>query len=472
MQKKIALCLYGNFNNRLSQHSGKEGYEYIKEKILNNRNVDVFIHSWDLNNEATIKNIYGPLIKSSVFEKQIDFTSIVDKAGINREAFAPPGGQAFRTIENSLSFYYSRGKSIQLKKQFEEQQNIKYDIVICSRFDLAQMDKYNGYQDFKVSEIVFDDSLDMNYFYAAMWDQLNAGYTDMWYYSSSENMDKLSQFYDRAQTYYQADSKYLEVLASGWPDSNSDDEFSNEFFQKEKSTCLLKHSPSMGHNNHFMHKWFFIDVGLYLKSRFLPVYPNKFCTLVYSTSQNLEDWKAYFASREKYSRIVGPKYFLVNKKNQNIPDSYEQIVCDEKLPVVEQIAYGLNFLQKKGVEACLFEPTTAVLQSTIDYKQLKSAIKFVIRKRYGLPLRNGFDCIQLNKPTFSVGIRTISDKYIFWTPPFMGYLDLKVPSLWKIASLLEVIKAQKTTRPIDFKCGYIFAKNSDETNRIYPYKLL
>lgn len=430
--KKIALCLYGKYNNRLSPNSGYDGSQYIKGNIIHGREVDVFIHSWDFENQTDILNEYGSLVKSSLFEEQIDFGPLVDQLGIDREFFSAPGGQKFRTIENSFSFYYSRGKAIELKRSYEEKMAFRYDVVVCSRFDLGQMDRYNGYQDFKVSEIVFDENLDMKYIYCANWDQLNAGYTDMWFYSSSENIDVLASFFEMSHRYYQHDSEYLRALEEGWPDSNADDEFSNEINRNEKTKKLMKYSASLGHNNHFMHKWFFLDSGLYEKSRFLSSHSNIFCALTIVDSP--EHLAEYILRTKSYSRVVGKRFLLVSSSVDEIQGDFEILPVAYEQSMIERLRISLLELRERGFSVVLLESAGTFLQGTIDYKKIKSAIKFVVREKAGMPFRNGFDFIQLDKPKFSFGIRTISDRSIYWSPPFCGKFDLSIPAIYKIES--------------------------------------
>lgn len=270
--KKIALCLHGKYNNRLSKDSGNDGAEYIKEVILNQRNcnIDVFIHCWDLDSEKKINKFYHQFLKKSVFEPQIDFKEIILKLGIDDQLFNPPNQQHFRTCANSLSFFYSRKKVIELKANYEKEVGIKYDCVIVSRFDLGQIDKYNGSHPYNVSEINFSPYFDMNYIYSAMWDQLNCGYADQWFYSCSANIDKIAGLYEKSLEYFLPNSSYIRALQS-WPDSNINDEFSNEFFKSQefKSKNLYCYKAENAVNNHAIYKWFFIDSNLYSLSRFV-----------------------------------------------------------------------------------------------------------------------------------------------------------------------------------------------------------
>jgi len=270
--KKIALCLYGRYNNRMApKKSGDDGFIYIQEKILKSKSIDVFIFSWDTELETKICDKYNIYLKASLFEKQKDFGNIIKANNIDETIFINSNRQYFRTVSNSLSFFYSRMKSIELKKEYEKENNFKYDCCIVCRFDLGQIDKYNGYQPYKVSEINFNENFDMSYIYSAMWNQLNTGYADQWFYSNSKNIDLLGDMYNKAQEYFKPESSYIKALTDGWPDSNADDEFSNEYFKSKefRSTNLVKFKTEEAVNNHFMHKWFFIDTGLYEISRFV-----------------------------------------------------------------------------------------------------------------------------------------------------------------------------------------------------------
>ena len=80
---KIALCLYGYFNNRRYGNAGDKGYEYIKANILDKvgGDIDVFTHTWEVDLEKKIEDLYSPQVRQC--EKQIDFNSIAKESGID-----------------------------------------------------------------------------------------------------------------------------------------------------------------------------------------------------------------------------------------------------------------------------------------------------------------------------------------------------------------------------------------------------
>ena len=269
---RIALCLSGYFGSTADPNSdGAKGFKYIKETLLDLYNIDVFIHTWDEKREKEIKSLYKKWVKDIVVQSQYSFEEEVKL--IPDEEFKK-GGVPPSTPFLTLSQAYGRKQSLLLKKKYEKENSFEYDCVIYSRFDLGIRDLH-AKEIYRCCEIVFSKKLDMTYFYTKFWDQLNQGFADMWLYSSSKNMDTYSTYYDKLFEYLQLESKYVNVSTRlGWPDSVDHvmgvDEFSDEMLKIKKSHSPLKTYPpnwAFG-NNHMLHKWFLMDVGLYRKCRF------------------------------------------------------------------------------------------------------------------------------------------------------------------------------------------------------------
>ena len=268
---KIALCLHGYFSNAGGVSASIKGHDYISRKLLQNHDVDVFVHSWDLNNKDTIERLYET--KLSLFENQNSFESeikLFDEKYFFGKSGKAPGMYGTNNIFKALSFHYSRKEAVKLKTKFEKDNDFKYDCVVLSRFDLGQRGKEHP-QKYYATNFNFNSSLDMNFVYSAFWDQLNHGYADHWFFSNSDNINIVSSLYDKIFQYYQSNSDYVDAVTNGWPDSNSFDEFSNEFFQ-EKTSEHLKTFPLWACiDNHKLYKWYFIDTGLYEKSKFIDI---------------------------------------------------------------------------------------------------------------------------------------------------------------------------------------------------------
>ena len=130
---KTAVCLYGLFTHHFPD-SGEMGHEHIKERILKKvPDADFFCHSWDVNKTQLITDWYQP--KKWVIEPQIDFSEKVNAIDLERYLYSPY--RDWQYLFRAFSFYYTRAKAIELKKEYEKENNFKYDCVIDSRFDLA-----------------------------------------------------------------------------------------------------------------------------------------------------------------------------------------------------------------------------------------------------------------------------------------------------------------------------------------------
>jgi len=270
---KTAVCLYGLFQHHF-EDSGERGHEHIKERILSEvPDADFFCHSWSVDKEETILDWYKP--KGHIIEPQVDFTDKVND--LNLEHFLYTPHRDWQYLFRAFSFYYTRMKSLELKKNYEEQNGFKYDCVISCRYDLGQRDRDQNLE-YYVSRINFDPNLDMSNMYSAMWNQINAGMADQWFYSNSENMDNFIGMYDKLSEYLTPGSEYEQAVMDGWFDSNSFNhpsedprQFTNETLkaESEKSTALMEYPRWECVNNHIIHKWFLKDVGLYEKCKYL-----------------------------------------------------------------------------------------------------------------------------------------------------------------------------------------------------------
>jgi hypothetical protein len=270
---KTAVCLYGLYNNHFS-NSGDLGYQHIKERVLSNTNdVDFFCHSWSVGDKDSILEKYNP--KKYLIEKQIDFTNNVNS--IDLGYFLTTSNKDYKYLFRAFSFYYTRAKALEMKKKFEEDNRFKYDCVLSCRYDVGHRDR-NWSGKYFVSRLNFNPYNDMRYVYSAMWDQLNAGMADHWFYSSSDNMDKFILMFDKLSVYLTKGSEYEINVTNGWFDSNFFDaynvedkrQFTNEVLKQEgKSKNLMRYPVCECLNNHIMHKWFLKDVGLYENCKYL-----------------------------------------------------------------------------------------------------------------------------------------------------------------------------------------------------------
>mgnify|MGYP000026361337 FL=1 len=180
---RIALCFSGTIGRLYTSKSGhawekdidyRIGHHFYDKNVFSvNDNVDVFIHSWATDYEDRLVEIYNP--KKSKFEEQIVFGGHKDMAG----------------WEKSASRWYGAQQSIKLKKQYEEENNFKYDVVMWTRFDMGFFEKLDFSEIGDYSNMYVPDNNNPSTMKSD-----NPRILDYWYFSSSENMDIIGDLYD------------------------------------------------------------------------------------------------------------------------------------------------------------------------------------------------------------------------------------------------------------------------------------
>ena len=289
-KKKVAVCIGGYFNSFTDKRSkGVNGFEYIKEKILDKADADVFIHSWDLEHKDTMLELYAPWLKGSQFEKQINFYDVMVDRGLNERDLlqneAPrrlyTRGNAWREVldgtmsgrlPNSLSLFNTRSKALSLRREYEQSSGVKYDSVVLTRPDLGQINKGSKPNGPNICDIYFDPEADMSKFYLADWKWFNEGLSDIWFYSSPENMDRFIGMDERVIEHYTnpVEGGYLDSVLNGWRYSNANEKYSNEM-QKAEDVALStkKYKLWESINVAMYYKWEFIMHDFHTKAAYL-----------------------------------------------------------------------------------------------------------------------------------------------------------------------------------------------------------
>ena len=186
---KIALCLHGLFDSTQDQTStGIDGREYIQKHILDKGDVDVFIHSWEVEKQGLIEAIYQP--KDAVFESQIDFSDLISKNGLTDLKGCP------RSPQSVISHLYSVTEAMKLPYKSDT----KYDIIIKSRFDLGRINRNTSGpglgNPYPVQCINFQTDIESDKIYMANWNHFHMGPADMWFYGSSDVMKEFTTLFN------------------------------------------------------------------------------------------------------------------------------------------------------------------------------------------------------------------------------------------------------------------------------------
>ena len=231
---KVALCLHGLFDSSTDINSkGLDGYNHIKKHILDVVDTDVFVHSWEIEKLDEITKLYNP--KSSIFEGQKDFTSIVNKNKLNTLS-APP-----RAPFNVLSHLYSVTESIKLAFKSE----VEYDIIIKARFDLGRINRNTSGpgkgNPYPVQCINLQTDIEKDKIYMANWQHFNMGPADMWFYGSPKIMNPFTSLYKSVENNMKLDSEFHKFATS------------------------IENNPNDLSNSIAFYKWWMIKNGLWDK---------------------------------------------------------------------------------------------------------------------------------------------------------------------------------------------------------------
>lgn len=188
---KIALCLHGLFDSTQDMTSkGSDGFNHIKKNILDGNDVDIFIHSWEVDKKEEINNLYKPV--KSLYEPQIDFDILVEERNLNSLSGMP------RLPKNVLSHLYSVSKSVGLV--YDKMGKCEYDIVVKARFDLGRINRLTsgnvGGNPYPVQCINFMTDIVDDKIYMADWNHFHMGPADMWFYGSNKIMKNFINLYE------------------------------------------------------------------------------------------------------------------------------------------------------------------------------------------------------------------------------------------------------------------------------------
>jgi len=190
---RTALCLSGPvgflYTNKRSYTWERDidyriGYEHYKKHLFDvNDNVDVFIFSWSTDYEDRLDEIYKP--KKSKYAEQIDFKPEMKKQSTKDKWCT--------RFNHKVSRWYGFKQVIQLKSEFEKENNFEYDWVISSRFDEAFM------SDLVLEHYPRDGSI---YFpWNANFMTHRPRCLEYFYFSDSLGMNKYSTLYDNWEEY-------------------------------------------------------------------------------------------------------------------------------------------------------------------------------------------------------------------------------------------------------------------------------
>ena len=215
---KVAICFYGLVGSCEKKYGvGKSldpkiALKYYKKNIFKYiKDYDVFIHSQSIEHKKILKKLYSP--KQVLFEKRKNFFfKVILNLKFLKSILASliTGSSLSRKYKRSFSNYsrwYSTKKTLELKKKFEKENNIKYDLVLLTRLDWAFLTPFKMnkamIKKFTISNYNEVPSPRNNYKVKIKKNNLtfNKGLADYWFIASSKTMDNFSKLYDKIENY-------------------------------------------------------------------------------------------------------------------------------------------------------------------------------------------------------------------------------------------------------------------------------
>ena len=192
---KIALCLSGQ------ARCVKQGYEFVKKNLLDGNDVTVFCHVWESPEVVDIE-LYKP--EALMIEKPLT-------NDLSKYTNVPPPQPNWKVKDPARAAWnlmYSLKVANELKNVYEDENNIKFDWVIRSRYDFALN-----------TPIPFTE-LDNTKLYVPncrMTPARDFG-NDQFAFSSSENMDKYADGFNHIEKHYDSGTIMIgeEMMAANW----------------------------------------------------------------------------------------------------------------------------------------------------------------------------------------------------------------------------------------------------------------
>lgn len=198
---KIALCLSGHLR------AFEQTYSSFKTHILNIYNPDIFIHTWDklgfscayksdrtLNNtnskESIVKKLYNP--KKMIIED----SNFIEHLKLEANQYAPHLTNVPKHVGHMASMFYKIYACNEIRKQFELENEIKYDYIIRCRPDLM------------FNTPLTLPPLEQNTVYIPQHISGAGWYTDQFAISDPDSMDLYSSLYFDMPEYFMAKMEF------------------------------------------------------------------------------------------------------------------------------------------------------------------------------------------------------------------------------------------------------------------------
>ena len=140
---KIAIQLFGHLRTY------KKCFPALKKHLLNKYNCDIFIHTWDTIDHNTktwhknkCKNAIEKVNKNEIVSLYHPKTIKIEKQISNNLGVLTANNRQI-SILGITSMFYSMQQVNELRRQYEIENSVKYDFVICLRPDILLLEDFN-----------------------------------------------------------------------------------------------------------------------------------------------------------------------------------------------------------------------------------------------------------------------------------------------------------------------------------------
>ena len=226
---RIALCFYGLAGSQSSKYGVNKNidieipFKLFKKNLIDlyKGKIDIFLHSQSFEEKNKLLKLYKP--KLYKIEEQKDFKYSINHPHLKnlyllklKIYFEKLLGQKksqrkldylIKKAYASYSRWYSLQQSVQLKRKYETKMRFDYDLVFITRYDIIIKKKYYLHK-FDNSKLTVPHHNTIpgplnNYKSKPLKDNRTnyKGISDLWFASSSKNMDNFANLFDRITQY-------------------------------------------------------------------------------------------------------------------------------------------------------------------------------------------------------------------------------------------------------------------------------
>jgi hypothetical protein len=191
---KIAILMHGLAGSSNKYGTGDQfdvsiSHKHFVENILNTNpacEIDVFMHSWSTDHEKAVVELYKP--KDYLFEDQIhfDFEYIVGNPNLPMNEGSTTNGVFFGMENIRFHSLFSRWYSAQavnnLKNKYAKNNNVNYDLIMLTRYDLAYLEPFE-FEKMRQDKITIIPPIS------------NHGIHDLFFVSNSTGMNRICEMF-------------------------------------------------------------------------------------------------------------------------------------------------------------------------------------------------------------------------------------------------------------------------------------